>query len=272
MMILAVLVLASCGMLSTCVFFDKVVDVPVVRRSSSSTVLTPTWSCASSAQLFTWRIDFALGSEFKSCPPVAAHPSSAPIKWLSAAIREFKKCPPVAFHPSCAHQMAPPGAIAHSRARLCPRASPFSFSSLVSPLRPLGLRLLGCCDPRSFFFYDVTDAGPASHRVRLWQGGPASRYCRFRLLVLLLTGTRLLRVRLLGHPNVRKRPWPLWRPRVASSALPSWRGLRLYAVHQMLSLCSLYSNSPLTSRPQPFGRVGDDTPCEDTREDFRLFV
>ena len=30
MMILAVLVLASCGMLPTCVFFDKVVDVPVV--------------------------------------------------------------------------------------------------------------------------------------------------------------------------------------------------------------------------------------------------
>ena len=54
---------------------------------------------AASAQLLTWRIDSALGSEFESCPPVAAHPS-APIKWLSAAIREFKKCPPVAFHPS----------------------------------------------------------------------------------------------------------------------------------------------------------------------------
>ena len=59
---------------------------------------------------------------------------------------------------------------------------------------------------------------------------------------------------------------------VRSPCLPSWRGLRLYAVHQMLSLCSLYSNSPLSSRPQPLGRVGDDTPCEDTREDFGLFV
>ena len=79
-----------------------------------------------------------------------------------------------------AHQMAPPEAIAHSRGRLCPRASSLSFSSLVSPLRPLGLGLLGRCDPRSFvYFYDVTDAGPASHRVRLWQGGPASTYCRF---------------------------------------------------------------------------------------------
>ena len=51
-----------------------------------------------------------------------------------------------------AHHMAPPGAFAHSRARLCPRASPFSFSSLVSLLRPLGLGLLGRCDPRSLFF------------------------------------------------------------------------------------------------------------------------
>ena len=31
------------------------------------------------------------------------------------------------------------------------------------------------------YFFDVTDAGPASHRVRLWQGGPASTYCRTRL-------------------------------------------------------------------------------------------
>ena len=43
--------------------------------AGASTVMTPPWSCASSAQLHTWRIDSALGSEFKSCPPVAAHPS-----------------------------------------------------------------------------------------------------------------------------------------------------------------------------------------------------
>ena len=145
-----------------------------------------------------------------------------------------------------AHRMAPAGAIAHSRASSLPSCVVLFFSSFVSPLRPLGLGLLGRCDPRSLiFFYDVTDAGPASHRVRLWQGGRVSTYCRFRLLVLHFTGTSIPRVRLLGHPEVRKRPWPLRRSRgdgnggrfVRSPCLPSWRGLRLlYAVHQTLSL------------------------------------
>ena len=35
---------------------------------------------------------------------------------------------------------------------------------------------------------------------------------------------------------------------------------------------SLYSDGPLSSRPQPLGGVGDDTPCEDTREDSGLSV
>ena len=43
-------------------------------------------------------------------------------------------------------------------------------------------------------------------------------------------------------------------------------------VHQMLSLCSLYSDGPLSSRPQPLGSGGDVAPCEDTREDFGLSV
>ena len=111
-----------------------------------------------------------------------------------------------------------------------------SFSSSVAPLWPLGLGILGRGSVRSLiYFYDVTDAGPASHRVRLWQGGPASTYCRFRHLVLLFTGTRLLRVRPLALPEVRKGPWPLRRPRgdgnggrfVRSPCLPSWRRLRL---------------------------------------------
>ena len=55
------------------------------------------------------------------------------------------------------------------------------FSSFVSPLRPLGLGLLARGRPSDV----ITDAGPASHRVRLWQGGPASTYCRFRLPLLL---------------------------------------------------------------------------------------
>ena len=35
---------------------------------------------------------------------------------------------------------------------------------------------------------------------------------------------------------------------------------------------SLCSDSPMSSWPQPLGRVGDDTPCEDTREDVGLSV
>ena len=35
---------------------------------------------------------------------------------------------------------------------------------------------------------------------------------------------------------------------------------------------SLCSDSPMSSRPQPLGSVGDDTPCEDTREDVGLSV
>ena len=177
-----------------------------------------------------------------------------------------------------AHQIAPAGAIAHSRPHLCPRASSLSFSSLVSPLRPLGLGLLGRCDPRAFIcFYVVTDAGPASHRVRLWQGGPASTYCRFRHPLFLFTGTCFLGVRLLALPEVRKGPWPLQRPRgdgnggrfVRSPCLPSWCGLRLLHAVPFWSLCS---DGPMSSRPQPLGRGGDVAPCEDTREDLGLSI
>ena len=45
-----------------------------------------------------------------------------------------------------------------------------------------------------------------------------------------------------------------------------------YAVQQTLSLWSLYSDRPLSSRPQPLGSGGDVAPCEDTREDFGLSV
>ena len=72
--------------------------------------------------------------------------------------------------------------IAHSRRHLNPRASSLScFSYLIFLLRlatpALKLGVISgswrpceaCC-----MQYDVTDAGPASHRVRLWQGGLAS--------------------------------------------------------------------------------------------------
>ena len=42
------------------------------------------------------------------------------------------------------------------------------------------------------------------------------------------------------------------------------------AVHQTMSPWSWYSDSPLSSRPQPFESGGDATPCDDTREDFGL--
>ena len=47
----------------------------------------------------------------------------------------------------------------------------------------------------------------------------------------------------------------------ASSLFPS------YAVHQMMSLCSLYSHSLRSCRPQPRGGGGDATSRQDTRQD-----
>ena len=106
----------------------------------------------------------------------------------------------------------------------------------------------------------------------------------FWLLGVLLcgvSGIRAPQVRLLALPEFRKRPWPLRRPRgdgnggrfVRSPCLPSWRGLRpSYVTPDAFPFWSLYSDGPLSSRPQPLGSVGDDTPCEDTREDFGLSV
>ena len=47
----------------------------------------------------------------------------------------------------------------------------------------------------------------------------------------------------------------------------------LYDVHQaFFPFWSLCSDSPTSSQPQPLGSVGDDTLCEDTREDVGLSV
>ena len=180
-----------------------------------------------------------------------------------------------------AHQMARPGAIAHSRAHLCPRASSLSLSSLVSPLRPLGLGfLLARGSVRSsMYFYVVTDAGQASHRVRLWQGGPASTYCRFRWYSCFyavrryVTGTRLLQVRLLGHPELRKRPWHPWRPRGDGNGGRFVRS-PCFLRGAVCACCTPYTRRfPfLVPGHKPLGSGGDVAPCEDTREDFGLFV
>ena len=77
----------------------------------------------------------------------------------------------------------------------------FNLPHLAIPA--LRLWLLGRCDPR------LSCISTSLHRVRLWQGGPASTYFRFRLLVFQFTGTSILGVRPLGHPELRMRPWPL---------------------------------------------------------------
>ena len=180
-----------------------------------------------------------------------------------------------------AHQMARLGAIAHSRAHLCSHASTLSFflPRLTTPALRLGV--IGSLRPWVFFIF--------LRRYGRRSGQPSSSSLARRACVHVLPfsspriavyGCKFSSSSALGHPEVRKRPWPLRGSRgdgnggrfVRSPCLPSWRGLRLYALHQMLSLCSLYSNSPMSSQPQPLGRVGDDTPCEDTREDFGLSV
>ena len=146
--------------------------------------------------------------------------------------------------------MAPPGAIAHSRALLCPRASTLSLSSSVAPLSPLGLGVLGRGSVRSLTYFTTlrTQVRPA---IEFVSGKEGLRPLFWLLGVLLygVSGIRTLQVRLLALPEVRKRPWPLRRSRggadgnggrfVRSPCLLSWRGLRHYALHQMLSLCSL---------------------------------
>ena len=45
----------------------------------------------------------------------------------------------------------------------------------------------------------------------------------------------------------------------------------LYDVHDAVP-CSLYSDSPVSSRPQPFWSRREAALCEDTREDFGLSI
>ena len=89
------------------------------------------------------------------------------------------------------------------------------------------------------------------------------------------TGTRFRRVH--GHrpPEVCKKPLV---PSGIEGICPSWlhgddggAGRLLYAVHQVLSLWSLYRCGSWSPRPQPLGSGGDTTPCEDTRGDHESF-
>ena len=158
------------------------------------------------------------------------------------------------------------------------------LSSFVSPLLPLGLGLLLVRGyvRRLTYFYDVTDAGPASHRVRLWQGGPASTIpAGWRSIVRRhwysyssssATGSSWTSQAPLASPEAEGRwQWRSLRP----LALPSFVVRSAPVARRTpdaFPFWSLYSDGPLSSRPQPLVSVGDDTPCEDTREDFGLSV
>ena len=179
--------------------------------------------------------------------------------------------------------MAHPGAIAHSRALLCPRASTLSLSSSVAPLSPLGLGVLGRGSVRSLPYFTTLRMQVRS-AIEFVSGKEGLRplFCLLGVLLYCVSGIRALQARLLALPEVCKRPWPLWRPRGDGNAgrfvplaLPSCVARSAPVVRRTsdaVPFWSLYSDGPLSSRPQPLGSVGDDTPCEDTREDVGLSV
>ena len=143
-----------------------------------------------------------------------------------------------------AHQMAPAGAITHSRAHLCPRAFPFV---LLLRRSTLALRLgdSGSWRPSELYVVISTSLRTQVRPAIEFVSGKEGLRPRFAVFVSGFAVASIPGVRLLGHPEVRKGPWPLRRPRrdgnggrfVRSPCLLSWCGLRLlYAVHQMLSL------------------------------------
>ena len=83
-----------------------------------------------------------------------------------------------------------------------------------------------------------------------------------------------LKLRPHTRPVLLKRPWsPPEIEGICPSCLHGADGgacRLLCAVHQMLSLWSLYRCGSWSPRPQPLGSGGDATPCEDTRGDHEL--
>ena len=103
-----------------------------------------------------------------------------------------------------AHHMAPAGAIAHSRPHLCPRALTLSLSSLVSPLRPLGMGFwvvatLGLLCVSTTL---RTQVQPAIEFVS-GKEGLRPLFWLFSFLLYGVTGIRAPQVRLLAHPEFR---------------------------------------------------------------------
>ena len=162
-----------------------------------------------------------------------------------------------------AHQMGPAGAIPHPSPHFLQSdsgASPVLFILLRLATPALGLGVLAGSWQRSEAYVLLV-------------------VCYYSLMPFDVTGTCFPGVRLLALPEVRKGPWPLRRPRgdgnggrfVRSPCL--FRGTVCACCTQYtrhFPLWSLYSDGPLSSRPQPLGRGGDVAPCDDTREDFGL--
>ena len=184
--------------------------------------------------------------------------------------------------------MAPPGAIAHSRALLCPRASSLSLSSSVAPLSPLGLGVLGRGSVRSEFYvflrrYGRRSGQPSSSSLARracvhYSGCSALRiavfdswYCSLRVQVFIefVYWLSLKFARAPGLSRGRGRwQWRSLRPLAMPSFVARFAPLR--RTTDTFPFRSLYSGGPLSSRPQPLGRGGDVAPCEDTREDLGL--
>ena len=224
-MILAVLVLTSCGyfppVCSSTRWYDY--DVP--------------WSCAASAQLLPG------GST-----PHSARSSNRARQWHF--IRAERSS-----NGSCRSHRALEG----SSLRSC--FVPFFFlPRLATPALRLGV--IVSLRPSVFHVFlrrHGRRSGQPAIELVSGKKGLRPHFAVFAGISVFIpydvTGTRLLRDRLLGHPDVRKRPWPLRRPRgdgnggrfVRSPCLPSWRGLRFYAIHQMLSFWHLFPFVPCTA-------------------------
>ena len=158
------------------------------------------------------------------------------------------------------------------------------LSSFVSPLLPLGLGLLlvrGYVRSVIVFLrrYGRRSGQPSSsslaRRACVHYSGWLAVYCTTPLVFVLLKFGYWLFL------NFASAPGPFggrgeMAMAVASSARLAFLLVRSAPVVRRTSdafpFWSLYSDGPLSSRPQPLGSVGDDTPCEDTREDFGLSV
>ena len=183
--------------------------------------------------------------------------------------------------------MARPGAIAHSRPHLSRRASFLSLSSFVSPLRPLSVCLLLRCDPRSG--YGRRSGQPSSsslarracvHVFPVFVSGFAV-VCSMALRVHVFmeyVDKVLTEVHdFIGYPMLVQVfiEFALWdtlkfacapglsggRGEMAMAVASSAR-LAFFVVRSAPVVCrtpdafpfwSLYSDGPLSSRPQPLG-------------------